>query len=412
VKVLLAGDLAGTGFGSVTQDLGRAWLAMGLDLRFVSQNELGDLPEPFASRTFSVNDSDGWMAMARKQGVHGLVDGSLWPDGWKPDAVVILGDYIGVRLVVMSSPQSISAFGSVPTWHYMPVEGIDLPPKWAEMWEVIRPVAMSNFGADQIERITGKRPPVVYHGVDTDVFKPVTPSDPLTVSGRRLRSKADCKAIFMHHPGESWKATAKRAEAQKWLLRTDRLMPRKRYPSLLRSLAPVLHAFPDTVLVTHCLSDDQGGNLYDLFSKYPEHIRSRMLNTGFHDQAGGASRDILRALYNAADVYVTCSAEGFGLTIAEAIACGTPVVGLDYSAVPEVVGPAGLLAPVGVLMDSEYGFPWAGVNEEIFGSMVTNLLQNATLRASLGAAGPAHVRDTFQWATAAQQFADLIRGGL
>ena len=52
MKLMFLGDLAGTGFGSVTKDLGRALLDWH-DVRFISQNELGDLPEPFASRTFT-----------------------------------------------------------------------------------------------------------------------------------------------------------------------------------------------------------------------------------------------------------------------------------------------------------------------------------------------------------------------
>src|SRR6188508_2333383 len=95
-RVLLLADLAGTGFGTVTQDLGRAMLANGHDLRFVSQNELGDLPEPFASRTFRVNDPSGWQAL-QATGITGLMDGTIWPDHWTPEAAIILGDYFAVR---------------------------------------------------------------------------------------------------------------------------------------------------------------------------------------------------------------------------------------------------------------------------------------------------------------------------
>jgi glycosyltransferase involved in cell wall biosynthesis len=185
-------------------------------------------------------------------------------------------------------------------------------------------------------------------------------------------------------------------------------MPRKRYASFLRALAPVLAQRPDTYLVIHCRSFDEGGDLDDLFSKYPPQIRARMIVTGFHDKAGGASRDVLTVLYQAADVYASCSAEGFGLTIAEALACGTPAVGLDYSSVPEVIGPAGLLAPIDRLDDNEYGYAWATVREPAFGSAVALLLDDDIRRHALGRQGPEHVRTMFSWARAAQQFADLI----
>jgi len=52
----------------------------------------------------------------------------------------------------------------------------------------------------------------------------------------------------------------------------------------------------------------------------------------------------LAELYNAADVFVTLSkSEGFGIPVAESMACGTPVVASNMSALPEVVGKAGIL---------------------------------------------------------------------
>lgn len=54
-------------------------------------------------------------------------------------------------------------------------------------------------------------------------------------------------------------------------------------------------------------------------------------------------RDLVR-LYNAADVLVAPSlSEGFGLTVLEAMACGTPVIASNVTSLPEVVGDAGIL---------------------------------------------------------------------
>ncbi len=52
-RVLILGDSAGTGFGTVTANLGREMLALGEEVRFVSINEQpkGELTEPFAGRT-------------------------------------------------------------------------------------------------------------------------------------------------------------------------------------------------------------------------------------------------------------------------------------------------------------------------------------------------------------------------
>lgn len=67
----------------------------------------------------------------------------------------------------------------------------------------------------------------------------------------------------------------------------------------------------------------------------PEHVRV----------LGPVEQSVLVDLLGAADVMVSPSSyEGFGLTFAEAMACGTPVVGIDATSVPEVVGDGGLLA--------------------------------------------------------------------
>lgn len=413
MRIIFLGDLAGTGFGSVTMDLGRALLALGHDVRFISQNELGELPEPFASRTFSVNDPAGWMAL-KAVGLIGLFDGTVWPDGWAPEAGIQLGDVFAVRELVMANELTRAAYRSIPVVHYVPVEGVDLPPTWRALWDILHPVAMSQFGARELAKIIGYEPPVVYHGIDVEQFHPVSAERPIFLTSndggmkRTLRSRAECKAMFMHDGSESWSATVRKAEGVRWLLRTDRHMPRKMYASMLRAVAPVLHTHPDAYMVMHCRSMDEGGYLPDTIAKYPPHIAKRMVITGFHDQVGGASRNVLAALYNAADVYLSASAEGFGLTVAEAIACGTPAVGLDYSAVPEVIGPAGLLSPIAGLIDNGYDHFWAVPDERAYGGLVASLLDDDVLRKRLGRAGPAHVRDTFQWDRAAEQFVAAI----
>ena len=59
---------------------------------------------------------------------------------------------------------------------------------------------------------------------------------------------------------------------------------------------------------------------------------------------GKPDREALIGFYNAADVLLAPSLyEGFGLTILEAMACGTPVITSDVSSLPEVAGDAAIL---------------------------------------------------------------------
>lgn len=59
---------------------------------------------------------------------------------------------------------------------------------------------------------------------------------------------------------------------------------------------------------------------------------------------GYPDKSRLTQIYNAADVLVAPSFhEGFGITLIEAMACGIPVITSNVSAMPEVVGDAGIL---------------------------------------------------------------------
>ena len=120
----------------------------------------------------------------------------------------------------------------------------------------------------------------------------------------------------------------------------------------------------------------------------------------------------MNVLYNAADIYVTNSAEGFGLTPAEAGACGVPVVAMDYSTMPEVVGPGGVLVPVDHLVDNEYDHSWAAVDEEAFADAVLRLADKPALRRELGKRGAHHIASTFQWDREMAKLADLVRGSI
>lgn len=395
MKLLFIGDAAATGFGTVTYDLGGALLNLGVDVRFMSMNIANVLPpEPFGSRTYDVQPNE------RPEAVLGILTGE--GRDWTPDAILMVSDFYSADWVTYVPPV-LEALQRVPSFHYCPVEGIGLPREWGRLWSVVRPIAMSTFGQKEMARIVGYEPPMIYHGVDQSVFYPIAanrPSAHVEENGARATNKASAKQSFGLDPNRTM------------ILRTDRNMPRKRYPSMLRALLPVFQKHQDVDLVIHCKPWDEGGNLYHVLSNFPEWFQSRVLFTLGHDSFQGYSRERLNLLYNAADLYCSTSAEGFGLTVAEAIACGVPVLGMDYSAVPEVIGPAGQVAPVSHLIDNEYAHFWAAVDEQAYGAMVDRLLSKPSLRRQLGALGPAHVAKHFNWTRSAEQFLSLISSAL
>lgn len=394
MRLLFIGDAAATGFGTVTSDLGTKLIERGVDVRFLSMNVRASLPpEPIGSRTYPVQPTD------RPEAILGILNGGT---DWAPDAILMVSDYYSDRWVTYV-PEVVEALQRVPSFHYCPIEGIGTPRNWRSLWDVVKPVAMSRFGQAEMARVIGYEPPMVYHGVDRDTFYPVAANRPSAFpskDGGRATNQAAAKAHFGVDPNRVM------------LLRTDRFVPRKMYASLLRSVMPVLARRPEVDLVLHCSMQDQGGDMDDLLGQYPRELVQRVWFTLRHDTFEGMSREELNLLYNAADIYVSTGAEGFGLCLAEAAAAGTPVLGLDYSAVPEVIGPAGQVVPVGQIVDNEYGYFWARPDEPAFSQALDRLVSKPALRRSLGAEGPKHVARNFDWARAAEQFHGIIESSL
>jgi len=99
--------------------------------------------------------------------------------------------------------------------------------------------------------------------------------------------------------------------------------------------------------------------------------------------------ELLPALYSGATAFVYPSLyEGFGLTVLEAMACGTPVICSSTTSLPEVAGDAA------VLVDPNHT---AAISQAI-----QDLLVDETLRSSLRARGLARAQE-FTWDRAAQQ---------
>ncbi|MFU2210350.1 glycosyltransferase family 4 protein [Solidesulfovibrio sp. C21] len=123
-----------------------------------------------------------------------------------------------------------------------------------------------------------------------------------------------------------------------YLLYLGRIEPRKNLPGLVAAYRILRRemggAAPLLVLA---------GGRDRLFAAFHEAMRRDGAGEGIVF-AGSVAQDDLPALYSgaAAFVYPTFG-EGFGLPVAEAMACGAPVVASSAPAVPEVAGEAALL---------------------------------------------------------------------
>jgi glycosyltransferase involved in cell wall biosynthesis len=166
----------------------------------------------------------------------------------------------------------------------------------------------------------------------------------------------------------------------------------------------------------HCNPTDSGMNMFEEIGRQPASVYGQIKFTGVHDTWRGLTREGLVVLLNAADVYVsTTGGEGFGLTLAESLACEVPVVVTDWAAEAEVAGPGAILVPPlhdsygePVTYHSKYGMDWAVPDPKGFVEPVLSLLEKPSRRRELGAEGRRHVVRSFSWDRAADQFVTLF----
>jgi glycosyltransferase involved in cell wall biosynthesis len=171
---------------------------------------------------------------------------------------------------------------------------------------------------------------------------------------------------------------------QPFILSVGTIQPRKNYQRLIQALAKLDSA------VALVIVGSKGWKYEDIFAEVARlDLAERVHFPGFVAEAD------LPALYSAATLFVYPSLyEGFGLPVLEAMACGTPVVASNQSALPEVVGEAGLLVnPRDV---------------EAMAAAVSRLLDEPDLRQCLAEAGRARAAH-FTWASMAVKLLDLYQ---
>lgn len=111
----------------------------------------------------------------------------------------------------------------------------------------------------------------------------------------------------------------------------------------------------------------------------------------------GVERDTTRMAryYQAADVYIHASlGEAFGKTIAEAMACGTPVVATAVDGIPELI------------LHERTGFLVPRSDAERMANAVSQLLANKEVQGRIGHAAAAFARQNFDLARQVNSFID------
>ena len=323
-----------------------------------------------------------------------------------PDVVMILNDpYVVLRHIFRNKfDEELLLARTRPIIAYMPVDGTNQPPHWGILPELVGkvppvrggtgprlvPVAMSKFGQ---EFLGG---PMIHHGVDHDVFHPLS-EGPITIqTGQVITTKAEMREVI-GIPEDAF-----------LVIRVDRNSHRKNYGDTWRALTPVMQRHKDVHVWFHCRAEGDQLEIPQLISRDPLTAERFHFPAEFSTKHGWEN-STLAALYNAADLFVSTSmGEGFGLTLAEAAACGLPIVAQKVSSIPEVVGPGGFLLKPERIHATESGQDQWLPDVKKFTDAIEHLYSSPAQRESLGAAAREHVVASFNWDTAAKQFDELI----
>lgn len=282
-----------------------------------------------------------------------------------------------------------------PIISYVPCDGTNLPVEWQRLQKVTNMVVMSQYGKSMYPSAR-----LVYHGVDTEQFWPVSERPIVTSTGIECRTKQDCKEAFGFDKDGFL------------ILRVDKNSGRKDFGATFKAVVPVMKRHEDIQVHFHTQSKQMqsGVDLEVLIQREPDIAAKRWFLPGMTDSWIGWDQVDLNALYNAADLFVSTSrGEGYGLTLVESLACGVPVIAQNVSAIPEVVGPGGLLIEPQRLITVPSGEDIWLSDIEAFSDAIEFLYSNPERRAELSEAGVKHVRDLFSWDEATKQFDLYIR---
>ena len=315
----------------------------------------------------------------------------------EPDVVVALQDpqvLLTTMLDNSKDPDKI-LLQYRPLLSYIPCDGRDLPSSWTTVLpKITNVVAMSKWGQSQYQPSR-----LIYHGIDPETFWPISEKPKTTTTGIVCKTHNDCKRAFGFDPDGFLVG------------RVDTNSGRKDYPALVKALWPAMKRHKNIETHFHCADEAPGVGVRfrAMLSREPEVEQARFHFPGLHNTFEGWPLQDMNVLMSAFDIFVSTSrGEGFGLTLAEAAACGIPIVAQNVSAIPEVVGPGGILLEPRDTFTVPSGEDQWLPDIPAFTEAIERLYRSKGLRRDLGEAGVKHARANFSWDVAASQFDECI----
>jgi glycosyltransferase involved in cell wall biosynthesis len=201
--------------------------------------------------------------------------------------------------------------------------------------------------------------------------------------------------VFRPAPPDAVEAVRRRYEVEgPYLLSLGGIEPRKNLPALIGAYAALPEDVRPALVIAGPVApwNPEGWDrVRPTLEELPSRVRERVIVTGYVSEGDKV------ALLSGAEALVYPSLyEGFGLPVLEAMACDTPVLTSNVSALPETAGDAALL------VDPH--------DTEDIAAAMERLLIDGALRERLRAAGKARAAG-FSWDETARLTAEVLRRG-
>jgi glycosyltransferase involved in cell wall biosynthesis len=310
-----------TGYGTQTAQLAKRLQADGHEVGIIANWGLTGAPMEWEGMTVLPQGSHPYS-------LDTLNSYGKWFHGGERGLVIVLYD---TWPLLEAGPELLND-REFDAWFWAPVDHAPLPPKVGAFCKDRNVIAMSEFGARMFADAGMPAKYMIWHGIDTATFRPVE-SDARKTLG--VPEDAHLTIATMANIGQA--------------------PVRKSWAENLLAWRIFAEKHDDAYIYIHTqLRHPRGVDLASFISAWGLPAdRVRIVDQGAY-AAGMVQPEQIAALMSASDVMLMATAgEGFGLPAAEANACGTPVIGTDFSAQQEVV--SGWLVPYHFMWDYMQG---------------------------------------------------------
>jgi glycosyltransferase involved in cell wall biosynthesis len=430
MKILLATYSAEThtSYGIVTRELWKRLKNLNPEWQIMQQGWFHKSLEPVPwhiEPTMTTTNAEGQTGVHRGD-IYGKMSFENVVAKFRPDLVWTLADpymcdYMG---------QYRGRYG-FKLLKYCPVDGVPQPASWREaLKDCDMFVPITKFGADALApSFKGEVKQHIYHGVDTDRFKPFSADARARLRPHNLGEDAKILGFVGHNQFRkmNWVMFPilkyLRTGAYYNCLRCDKITLQQWDPVTKKMSEDPLprcdHCGDETSMIPgdprnvhlwmHCFNRQgvtwQPEKMKDLWG-----LEGAVMFTQEMTADVGVPEKDMPSLFNCFDVYLALSGgEGFCIPMVEAMACGVPVVYTDYSGHGEVARGIGKPVRPAVIMPDQVepiGRAIADIADAV--RVIGQLLDNKDVRLQAVSAGLSAARDRYSWDLIATQWNDLL----